>query len=57
MGYILNAYWFACPRLGGRGLQVMRYVGGYENWRVCMSGLWMVALDYSGPSPAAGIYL
>ena len=35
----------------------MRYVGGYENYRVCLGGLWMIALDYSGPSPAAGVYL
>ncbi len=35
----------------------MRMVGGYENWRACLGGMQLIALDYSGPSPAAGIYL
>ena len=35
----------------------MRSVGGYEDWGRCKSGIDMIALDYSGPSPAAGIYL
>lgn len=55
-GYQFNPTWFACPR-PGRGYQVMRQVGGYENWQGCVAGLSIVALDYSGPSPAAGVYL
>lgn len=51
-----NPSWFACPR-PGPGYQVMKDVGGYENWNLCLSGLQLVALDYSGVSPAAGVYL
>ena len=35
----------------------MKNVGGFENWSACLSGLQLVALDYSGDSPAAGVYL
>lgn len=35
----------------------MKDVGGYENWDLCLSGVQLVALDYSGISPAAGVYL
>lgn len=51
-----NPGWFACPR-PGPGYQVMKDVGGFENWNACRSGLQLVALDYEGASPASGVYL
>jgi hypothetical protein len=51
-----NSYWFLCPR-PGPGYQVLKYVGGYEDWDLCLSGIQLVALDYGGVSPAAGEYL
>jgi len=51
-----NDYWFLCPR-PGPGYQIMKYVGGSENWNACLSGIQLVALDYTGASPAAGEYL
>jgi len=56
IGIDSNPYWFACPRPGS-GYQVLKDVGGTENWSACVSGLQLVALDYSGVSPAAGVYL
>jgi len=50
-----NSYWFLCPRPGS-GYQVMKLVGGTENWNLCVV-VQLVALDYTGPSPAAGVYL
>jgi hypothetical protein len=50
-----NSYWFACPRTGG-AYQVMKMVGGTENWNTCLSGLQLVALDYEGASPATVVY-
>ena len=32
----------------------MKNVGGFENWSAYLSGLQLVALDYSGVSSAAG---
>lgn len=51
-----NDYWFLCPR-PGPGYQVMKYVGGTENWNACLSGIQLIALDYTGKNPAAGVYL
>lgn len=50
-----NSFWFLCPR-PGPGYQVMKFVGGYENWNACVV-VQLIALDYSGPSPAAGEYI
>lgn len=35
----------------------MKYVGGNENWSLYLSGIQLVALDYTGSGPAAGEYL
>lgn len=35
----------------------MKYVGGNENWNSCLSGIQLVALDWTGSGPAAGEYL
>ncbi|CZR59136.1 uncharacterized protein PAC_09028 [Phialocephala subalpina] len=51
-----NDYWFLCSR-PGPGYQVMKYVGGTENWDLCLSGIQLVALDWAGSGPAAGEYL
>ena len=34
----------------------MHFVGGAENWGNCLSGIQLIALDYGGVSPAAGVY-
>lgn len=51
-----NPTWFLCPR-PGPGYQVLKDVGGNENWGACLSGIALVALDYAGAEPAAGVYL
>lgn len=55
LGSFGNDYWFLCPR-SGPGYQVMHFVGGAENWGNCLSGIQLIALDYGGVSPAAGVY-
>jgi len=51
-----NNYWFVCPR-PGLGYQVMKYTGITSvNWQGC-TVLELAALDYSGKSPAAGVYI
>jgi hypothetical protein len=50
-----NPSWFFCPR-DGKGYQVMRGVGGKEDWGSCLSGMSVAALDYTGKSPVVGEY-
>jgi len=50
-----DTYWFACPR-SGMGYAVMKQVGGSEDWNKCISGLKLVAVDWSGVGAAAGVY-
>lgn len=42
-----NSGWFLCSR-PGPGYQVMKHVGGNENWNLCLGGLDLVALDWAG---------
>lgn len=42
----LNDGWMFCPRNNGNGMQVMKLVGGKENWNACLGGYALVALDY-----------
>ena len=46
-----NPTWFLCPR-PGPGYQVLKFVGGNEDWNLCLNGIQLVALDYTGPDPA-----
>ena len=50
-----NDSWFFCPR-PGQGYQVMKDVGGLKDWGACLGGMQLVAIDYSGSSPAVGSY-
>jgi len=34
----------------------MKDVGGLEDWGACLGGMQLVAIDYSGSSPAVGSY-
>ncbi|KAH8594762.1 hypothetical protein B0O99DRAFT_595249 [Bisporella sp. PMI_857] len=50
-----NDYWFACPR-AGKGYQVLKNVGGKEDWNKC-TVVQLIALDDKDTSPAASAYL
>jgi hypothetical protein len=54
-----NSYWFLCPQKGNSTkYQVMKEVTVNDPRQVgCLSGIALVAIDYSGASPAAGVYL
>jgi hypothetical protein len=52
-----NSYWFLCRNPGPYGYQVKKFVGGTQDWDLCLSGIQLVALDYSGPEPADGAYV
>ncbi|KAH6684496.1 hypothetical protein B0J14DRAFT_13988 [Halenospora varia] len=43
----INDGWMFCPRNDGKGMQVMKLVGGKENWNSCLGGYALVALDYT----------
>lgn len=51
-----NDSWFLCPR-SGKGYQVLKQVGGLEDWGACVGGIVLVALDYVGSSPVTGVFV
>jgi len=54
-----NSYWFLCPQNGNSTkYQIMKEVTVNDPAQSgCLSGIALVAIDYSGASPAAGVYL
>ena len=54
-----NSYWFLCPQNGNSTkYQIMKEVTVNDPAQSgCLSGIALVAIDYSGASPAASVYL
>lgn len=55
-GVASNDYWGLCPA-AGLGYQVFKFVGGKLDPNSCLSGIALVALDWTGKNPAVGSYL